>query len=227
MRKLIFLSAISILISCSTSQKTSSVSSSDKKEAKIPEPKIYRGSYTMRNDLVHTKLEVKFDFGKKQLMGKATLTLHPHFYSEDSLVLNARGMDLHEISLEKKDGSKIKLQYSYEDKATIHIALDRKYKMDENYMVFIDYTSKPEELAEGGSKAITKDKGLYFINADGKNPEKPKQVWTQGETESNSAWFPTIEDPQQKMTQEIYITVDTAFKTLSNGLRVSSGTCRL
>ena len=34
--------------------------------------------------------------------------------------------------------------------------------------------------------------GLYFINADKSEPLKPQQIWTQGETESNSVWFPTI-----------------------------------
>ncbi|MEO8087142.1 MAG: M1 family metallopeptidase [Bacteroidota bacterium] len=221
MRNFIFLSVILFLYSCSTSEKTSSSQSTEKPAVKIPEPQTYRATYTMLNDLVHTKLEVKFDWQKMQLNGKATITLHPHFYAQDSLVLNARGMDLHEVSLVNTDGSKTKLAYTYDD-LLVRIRLNHTYKSEERFTVFIDYTSKPEDLVPGGSRAITKDKGLYFINADGSNPEKPKQVWTQGETESNSAWFPTIENPQQKMTQEIYITVDTAMTTVSNGLLITS-----
>ena len=56
------------------------------------ERKVYRNAYTVFNDLVHTKLEVKVDWIKKYLYGKATITLHPHFYPTDSLILNARGM---------------------------------------------------------------------------------------------------------------------------------------
>ena len=44
------------------------------------------------------------------------------------------------------------------------------------------------------------------------------QVWTQGETEANSCWFPTIDSPNERMTQDIYITVDNKYLTLSNGL---------
>ena len=51
----------------------------------------------------------------------------------------------------------------------------------------------------------------------GQEPNKPRQIWTQGETEANSVWFPTIDKPNQKMTQEIYITVEDKFTTLSNG----------
>ena len=222
MRIFILLFSLLIFFSCNTSRNTPAASSKENSEEKIPEPEIYRAAYTISNDLVHTRLEVKFDFGKKQLYGKATITLHPHFYATDNLSLNARGMDLYEVSLINKDGTKRKLEYSYDDLSVIKIKLDRTYNKDENYTVFVDYTSKPEELKEGGSRAIRKDKGLYFINADGSNPEKPRQVWTQGETESNSVWFPTIEDPQQKMTQEIYITVDTSLTTVSNGLLLTS-----
>ena len=79
------------------------------------------------------------------------------------------------------------------------------------------YVAKPNDLPKGGSEAISNDKGLYFINADGKDPEKPKQIWTQGETEASSCWFPTIDSPNEKATQEIYITVDKKYLTLSNG----------
>jgi aminopeptidase N len=48
------------------------------------------------------------------------------------------------------------------------------------------------------------------------------QIWTQGETQSNSAWFPTIDNPTEKMTNEIYMTVDNKYTTLSNGILVES-----
>jgi aminopeptidase N len=113
-----------------------------------------------------------------------------------------------------------KLNYTY-DSLLLHIYLGKEFKRDENYTVFIDYTSKPEELGDGAGGFLT-DKGLTFVNADGKNSDKPVQFWTEGEPESNSTWFPTIENPSQKMTQEIYITVDSHFVSLSNGLLISS-----
>jgi aminopeptidase N len=51
-----------------------------------------------------------------------------------------------------------------------------------------------------------------------KKPDKPTQIWTQGETESSSAWFPTIDKTNQKTTQEIYMTVPDKYVTLSNGI---------
>ncbi len=62
---------------------------------------------------------------------------------------------------------------------------------------------------------------MYFINADGSDKNKPTQIWTQGETEASSCWFPTIDSPNQKTSQEIYITVPNKYKTLSNGKLVN------
>ncbi|MBC7416822.1 MAG: M1 family metallopeptidase, partial [Pedobacter sp.] len=87
--------------------------------------------------------------------------------------------------------------------------------------VYIDYVSKPDELKVKGSAAITNAKGLYFINPKGEDKDKPTQIWTQGETEANSAWMPTIDKPNQKTTDEIYMTVPAKYVTLSNGLLIT------
>src|SRR5262249_31104335 len=121
-----------------------------------PNKKVYHASNTMSSDLVHTKLVVKFDWGKKYLYGQATITLKPHFYPVDSVILNARGMDISKVMQGNREA-----RFHYENDS-LKIFLDRKYSRDENYTVWIDYTSKPDELPEGGSIAIKKDKGLYF-----------------------------------------------------------------
>ena len=191
------------------------------KKDSVPEKINYRQSYTKYFDLIHTRLNVSFNWKKKELIGQAAIILRPHFYSSDSITLNAKGMEIKEVALLSSYGKHIPLKFEY-DSLLIKIHLDRTYSKEESYTLFISYISKPEQLSEGGSSAIRSNKGLYFINADSLDNEKPTEVWTQGETESNSVWFPTIDDPGQKMTQEIYITVDTALTTLSNGLLISS-----
>src|ERR1035437_9243287 len=181
--------------------------------------KIYRATATKINDLVHTKLDVKCDYNKAWMYGKAWITLHPHFYPTDSLSLDAKGMDLKGISI-IKGASKTPLKYQY-DGMILRITLDKMYKGGENYTVYIDYISKPNELKVKGSAVITDAKGLYFINPKGEDKNKPTQIWTQGETEANSVWFPTIDKPNQKTTEEIYMTVPSKYVTLSNGLLIS------
>jgi aminopeptidase N len=186
------------------------------KEADDPLMKIYRATPARINDLIHTKLDVRFDYKKRFLYGKEWVTLKPHFYPTDSLRLDAKGMDLNNISI-VENGKNIPLKFKYNDSLTVAIQLDKTYHNNETYTIYIDYTSKPNLLHVKGSAAINDAKGLYFINPDGTEKDKPVQVWTQGETESSSAWFPTIDKSEQKTTDEIVMTVPAKYVTLSNG----------
>lgn len=182
--------------------------------------KEYRATADKENDLTHTKLDVSFDFEKSYLYGKAQITLRPHFYATDSLKLDAKGMDIKKVAV-LKDGKQTTLNYNYNDNYTLRIKLDKVYKRNEPYTVYIEYTAKPEELKTKGSAAIQDAKGLYFINPLGKEKDKPTEIWTQGETEASSAWFPTIDKPNQKTTSEISMTVPAKYVTLSNGKMTS------
>jgi aminopeptidase N len=186
----------------------------------LPPTNPIQPAATLLHDLVDTKLDVRFDWAKQWLLGVATVTVKPHFYPQSQLVLDAKGFEIKSVKL--VTGSKEKtLNYQY-DKRRLAITLDRTYTRTEPYQVRIQYTAKPNELVVGGSAAITADKGLYFINPLGADKNKPRQIWTQGETESSSCWFPTIDRPNQRMTQEISLTVEQQFKTLSNGLLIAS-----
>jgi aminopeptidase N len=181
--------------------------------------KVYRATATKYDDLINTRLDVKFDYDKCYMYGKEWVTLKPHFYSTDTLELDAKGMDIHKIEM-VKEGRNVPLKYD-NDGTTLRIRLDRTYHRTEKYTLYIDYTAKPNELkVHHGSAAITDAKGLYFINPKGEEKDKPTQIWTQGETESNSVWFPTIDKPNQKCTEEITMTVPSKYVTLSNGLLI-------
>ncbi|MDG2437510.1 MAG: M1 family metallopeptidase, partial [Polaribacter sp.] len=167
------------------------------------------------HDLVHTKLKVDFNFEDKTMNGEAWVTAKPHFYSKNKITLDAKAMLIHEVSMDDK-----KLNYFY-DNLKLSIDLPRTFNRAEEFTIYIKYTAQPEKVYQKGSTAITGAKGLYFINADGSDKNKPTQIWTQGETEASSCWFPTLDAPNQKTSQEIYITVPNKYVTLSNGELVS------
>lgn len=177
--------------------------------------KIYRAEETKLNDLIHTKLKVSFDFPKRFLYGEAWLKFKPHFYPQSKLTLDAKAMIIHEVKMGNKN-----LEFNYE-KDELIINLGNVYSRNEDFEIYIKYTARPELVTQKGSNAISDAKGLYFIDPDETDPEKPTQIWTQGETESNSCWFPTIDSPNQKTTDELYITVPEKFTTLSNGLLIN------
>ena len=176
----------------------------------------YRATHTKTTELKHTKLKVNFDYQKEQMNGEEWLTASPFFYATNELVLDAKGMLIHEVALDK-NGSKSPLKFDYKNDE-LKITLDKTYQKNQDYTVYLKYTARPNEVKQEGSAAINDAKGLYFINAQGKDPDKPTQIWTQGETESSSAWFPTIDKSNQKTTQEIYMTVPDKYVTLSNGI---------
>lgn len=180
---------------------------------------VYRSTPEKAHDLVHTKLEASFDVPNAQMKGNVWITLKPHFYSTNSLVLDAKGMDIAQVSLQK-GATRTKLNYEY-DGLLLNIKLDKTYKGGELYTVYIQYTAKPNEFKTQGSAAITDAKGLYFINPKGEEKDKPTQIWTQGETEATSVWCPTIDKTNQKTTQEFYLTVPAKWVTLSNGKLMS------
>jgi aminopeptidase N len=181
--------------------------------------KVFRESYKKINAVVHTKLDVKFDFAKAYMYGKEWLTLQPYFYATDSVLLDAKGMEFKEVAL-MNGTSKTPVKYTYNGEQ-INIKLNRSYTRNEKYILYFDYISKPNEVKVKGSEAITDAKGLYFINPRGEEKDKPTQIWTQGETEANSVWMVTIDKPNQKSTQEIAMTVPNKYVTLSNGLLTS------
>ncbi len=182
---------------------------------------VYNASETRMNDLLHTKLEVSFDWQERQLFGKAALLLKPYARPVDSLILDAKAMDIHKVTIAEGTNNYPDVKYKY-DGWSLRIKLPRTMKKTEQYQVFINYTANPEKVEQEGSSAISEAKGLYFINHDGSNPKKHQEIWTQGETESSSTWFPTIDAPNEKTTQEMMITVQNKYQTLSNGALISS-----
>src|SRR5260370_23822834 len=60
---------------------------------------VHGGSVTRINDLVHTRLELRFDYGRSYAYGKEEITLQPHFYPTDSLTLDAKQMSIFSVGV--------------------------------------------------------------------------------------------------------------------------------
>lgn len=192
----------------------------------------YRPENTIKNNIIYTRLDVSFDWQRQQVPGSAIIKFKPHFSPQNTLVLDAKAFDIKGVFLmdgnakledvpanELSKSELKKLEYSY-DKKKINIQLGKTYSRHDTVTIRINYVAKPNESVKEQPDPNTDDKGLHFINADGMDDGKPKQIWTHGETDGSSCWFPTIDSPNQKFTQDIYITVDNNYQTLSNGLLI-------
>lgn len=177
----------------------------------------YKASYQKLFDLQRTKLHLTPNFKQKTLSGKATLTLKPHFYEQNQLVLDAKWMQIAAVALKTNETYKT-LKFTY-DNLLLKIDLDKYYSKNDQIEIEIDYVALPYQQ---DSLQVEDGRGLYFIDTEDKNPYKPMHLWSQGESESASCWFPTLDATNQKSTQEIFVTIDTAMVSLSNGLLIDS-----
>ena len=210
MKKIALFASLFLVFNLNAQTKTAQEDSSWKQ--------TYRAVATKTNNLKHTKLVASFNYEKSQMNGEVWLKFQPHFYPIKTLVLDAKAMDIKEIAL-LKGTAKVKLSYTY-DSLQLHIDLDKTYTAKESYTIYIKYIARPNEYKGQGSAAIRDAKGMYFINPLGTDKDKPTQIWTQGETEASSVWIPTIDQTNQKTTQEFYLTVPSKYVSLSNGLLV-------
>jgi len=171
-------------------------------------------------DLLHTDLNLTPVWQAHQMKGEAVLTLTPYFQPQKMITLDAKSMTVDKISLILKSGN-IDLKYNSTQTKLI-IFLDKTYTSKDTLKLSILYTANPDSVKGEDGKAIKQDKGLYFINTDGKRKGVPTHLWTQGETQANSCWFPTFDHPSEKHTQTLKVTYDEKYVSLSNGKLVSS-----
>lgn len=178
--------------------------------------KIYRAAEPIDWIIKHTQVRLAFNYAARTADGSVLLQLKPYRNAmPDSLHLDAKSMQIGSLRI---NGQELPFRY---DSLKLHASLSR-YATDTALEVAVSYTAMPYAGKSGGSSAITDDRGLYFINTDNAKPGKPIQIWTQGETEANSHWMPTIDKPNMRSPFQIELTVPDRYITLSNGSRVSS-----
>jgi aminopeptidase N len=181
---------------------------------------LYRAVSEKKWELDRTHVALTFDWKGKTATGEAHITLHPYCYATDSRTLDAKSMRIDSV-LVLTGSTKHPLAFTY-GQNRLHIRLGHTYTRHDTLDLLVQYKALPYEAPSGGSDAIQDDRGLYFINTDYAVPNKPAQIWTQGETEANSHWMPTLDKPNQRTRLQISLTVPDSFATLSNGKLISS-----
>ena len=217
MKRILFLILIGITFySCQSTEKLPTTETTENRFLDTimvdSEPPV-QPTATQKWKLIHTALDLKFDFENQEVIGNATITLRPYFYTQNKLTLNAKWMQIQEVK--NWQGNPIGFTYK---KNRLNLILDSNYTKTDTLKITINYIAQPNTNTDKGGNAITASKGVYFINPQQLEANKPTQIWTQGETDFSSCWFPTLDHPNQKTTQEIKLTVDEKYKTLSNGI---------
>jgi aminopeptidase N len=149
-------------------------------------------------DIKHIRIELRLDPAETFIEGGAEITLAPFRDGLRELQLDAFELNVKEV----RAGAR-RLEFeSFGNKLVVRF--NEPQPRGKNLTLRILYNARPR-------------KGLHFIRPDDAYPEKPLQVWSQGESEDNSAWFPCTDSPNERQTTETVITVPERFKVLSNG----------
>jgi aminopeptidase N len=153
-------------------------------------------------DIKHISITLRIDPAERFIEGTAALTLSPFREQLKAVELDAFELNVREV---RAGGRRLDFE-SFRDKLLIQ--LDSPQPRDKNLTLIVSYDARPR-------------RGLHFIKPDDDYPNKPLQVWSQGEAQDNSAWFPCTDAMNERQTTETRITVPERFTVLSNGRLVS------
>jgi aminopeptidase N len=146
----------------------------------------------------HIFLDLELDIPTKSFQGNCNLTLAPVRQGISQLKLDAVDLEIESVFIDS-----VSQPFDYDgEKLTINLL---QPTTDKQIKIAIAYAKQQPQ------------RGLYFITPDRHYPDKPTQVWTQGEDEDSRFWFPCFDYPGQLATSEIRVKVAKPYLAVSNG----------
>jgi aminopeptidase N len=149
-------------------------------------------------DLQHSRIALRFDLDQKKVIGDVTHTLTILRDSTAKITFDSIGLTIQSVTVNKSAA-----KFETKDDKLI-IPLTTAAHAGEKFDVAIRYEAKPT-------------KGLYFILPDKDYPDRPSQIWTQGESEDTRYYLPTYDYPNDRLTTETILTVPVTWITVANG----------
>ncbi|HKR59791.1 MAG TPA: M1 family aminopeptidase [Pyrinomonadaceae bacterium] len=163
-------------------------------------------------DTRHIALNLRFDWEREQVSGTETIVLVPLVNNLDHIVLDAANITFTSVKL--NSGSALKFDTDVPDEK-LRIALDRPYQPSNELTLLIEYHTNG--LTDQARSAALAGGGLRFIKPTADDPKRPKQVWSQGESEYNHYWFACYDHPNDFFTSDLTATVEKPLSVVSNG----------
>ncbi|BAY08359.1 M1 family metallopeptidase [Calothrix sp. NIES-2098] len=147
----------------------------------------------------HIFLDLNLDIPNQSYSGSCNIRLSPIRNGIDSLTLDAVNLNIQSVRVDE-----VEQKFDYDGEQLV-IKLSSPTQVGKRILIAIAYSvEKPQ-------------RGIYFIQPDKHYPNKPTQVWTQGEDEDSRFWFPCFDYPGQLSTSEIRVRVPKPLVAISNG----------
>lgn len=152
----------------------------------------------------HIFLDLSLDIPNQRYHGECRITLTPIRDGIERLTLDAVNLNILSVLVDQvpqnydSDGEKLSIQLHQPTQVNKQIEIAISYSVE-----------KPQ-------------RGIYFIQPDKHYPNKPIQVWTQGEDEDSRFWFPCFDYPGQLSTSDIRVRVPKDMIAISNGALIGT-----
>ena len=153
-------------------------------------------------DLQHSRIALRFDLEQKKVLGDVTHSLSILRNGTSKIWFDSVGLTIQSVTVNK---SPAKFETTADK---LIVPLPGAAKAGDKFDVAIRYEGKPT-------------KGMYFILPDKDYPDRPSQIWTQGESEDTRYYLPTYDYPNDRLTTETILTVPASWITVSNGKLIS------
>lgn len=153
-------------------------------------------------DLQHSKIALRFDLEQRKVLGDVTHTVSIVREGTSQIAFDSSGLTIQSVTVNK---SAAKFTTTA---GKLNVSLPGSPRAGEKFEIAIHYEGNPT-------------KGLYFILPDKDYPDRPKQIWTQGESEDTRYYLPTYDYPNDRLTTETILTVPAAWLTVANGKLIS------
>ena len=149
-------------------------------------------------DLQHSTLRLSFDTAERKVIGDVEHRISMVHDAATKIVFDCAALNVESVTL---DGHPAKYEQSGEQLAVL---LPAPARSGDGHTIEIRYQGHPRQ-------------GLFFILPDKNYPDRPTQIWTQGEAEDTRYYLPTYDYPNDRLTTDTYLTVPAGWETVSNG----------
>lgn len=157
-------------------------------------------------DHIHMVLQLDIpDMHVRHFHGRMALSIEAIGRERDRLVLDAVGLDIHGVTA---DGRPQPFEY---DGQQLVVHLHPPVRAGEQVAIQVNYSARAEHASGAGLTWTLGDPQADSLTA------RSPQIHSQGQPESNRTWFPCHDFPNEQLTCELIVTVDSDYQVCANG----------
>jgi aminopeptidase N len=153
-------------------------------------------------DLTHISTSLSLNLDERRIFGDTTQDLIALRDGVTEFGFDSAQLEIQSVTL---NGQVAKFQTT---DAKLLVTLPQATHTGDKYQIAIRYTGQPK-------------RGIYFVLPDKNYPNRPAEIWTQGEAEDTHYYIPLYDYPNDRTTSEMTATVPKDWITVSNGKLVS------